>query len=155
MSDEGFRPPGDHDPTRAYRRYEGGDDPTRMENPVGGYDRGGYERGGYDREAGYERPFTQNRVPVENERSLAVPLVTTGLVSLLLGLLLGYALFGNTGAGEELETTTTLTSVTTSAPTTTEERTTTTRQTTTTTRRSTTTTTAPTTTTAQATTTTP
>lgn len=145
MSDQENPPPGD-EPTRAY--YNPYDDATRLERPVPAYDP--------ERE-GETAPYGENDPKAGQSRgSLVAPMITVALLSLIIGIGIGYLLFHNMNTSNTTTTTTTSSTTTTMPTTTTTVATTTTtsRATTTTVHHSTTTSEKVTTTTAKATTTT-
>lgn len=138
MSDQGNRPP--DEPTRAYTPVGGEDEATRLERAIPVYDE--------------ERPPVAPTAlpPGYKERSIAGPLITVGLLCILIGILIGWVLFHNSGSDDNSPSSTTSSVVSTTSTT---AATTSTSQATTTTAKATTTTTEkPTTTTAKPTTTT-
>lgn len=128
MSDQGNRPP--DEPTRAYTPVSGNDDDpndaTRLERPIAPYSEG---RG--------DVPPTMLPPGYREKNSLIAPLVTVGLLCVLIGIGLGYVLFHDTSSDDDEPTTTTTSVIATT--TTTEATTTTTTSSTTTTAKATTT----------------
>jgi cytoskeletal protein RodZ len=139
MSDQGNRPP--DEPTRAYTPVGGEDEATRLERAIPPYDE---ER----------QPVAPTALPpgYRERNNIAAPLITVGLLCILIGIGLGYLLFHDSGSGNESPSTTTSSVV--SSTSTTEATTSTSQATTTTVKATTTTTEKPTTTTAKPTTTT-